>query len=86
MNNATKVSINNAKTWQLTKSLWKSLLQSGQALFSTLKLRSEGLVPSSGAQSAPQNSTYGSSTARLFLPRYALQPETRGRCAPRFAH
>ena len=53
MNNATKVSMNNAKTWQLTKSLWKSLLQSGQALFSTLKLRSEGLVPSSGALSRP---------------------------------
>lgn len=34
-----------------------------------LKLRSEGLVPSSGAQIAPQNSTCGSSTVRLFPPR-----------------
>ena len=38
------------------------------------------------AQSAPPNSTYGSSTARLFLPRLAPQSEIRGRSAPRFAH
>ena len=60
--------------------------KSGQALFTTLKLRSEGLVPSSGAQSAPPNSTYGSSTARLFPTRRALRTETCGRSAPRFAH
>lgn len=47
----------------------KEKIESGQALFTTLKLRSEGLAPSSVAQSAPPNSTYGSSTARLFLPR-----------------
>ena len=44
---------------------------SGQALFTALKLRSEGLVPSSGARCAPANSTPGSSTARLFPPGYA---------------
>ena len=60
--------------------------KSGQALFTALKLRSEGLVPSSGAQSAPANSTCGSSTARLFPPRRALRSETCGRSAPRFAH
>ncbi len=43
--------------------------ESGQSQFATLKLRSLALVPSSGAQSAPSNSTYGSSTVRLFLPR-----------------
>ena len=43
--------------------------KSGQALFTTLKLRSEGLVPSSRAQSAPANSTCGSSTVRHFPPR-----------------
>ena len=43
--------------------------KSGQSQFAPLKLRSLALVPSSGAQSAPTNSTYGSSTARLFLPR-----------------
>ncbi|MDY3833916.1 MAG: hypothetical protein SOZ87_02515 [Candidatus Cryptobacteroides sp.] len=42
--------------------------ESGQSQFATLKLRSLALVPSSGAQSAPTNSTYGSSTARLSLP------------------
>ena len=42
---------------------------SGQSQFAPLKLRSLALVPSSGAQSAPSNSTYGSSTARLFFPR-----------------
>ena len=42
--------------------------ESGQSQFAPLKLRSLALVPSSGAQSAPTNSTYGSSTARLFLP------------------
>ena len=44
---------------------------SGQALFTALKLRSEGLVPPSGARCAPANSTPGSSTARLFPPGYA---------------
>ena len=43
--------------------------ESGQSQFAPLKLRSLALVPSSGAQSAPTNSTYGSSTVRLFLPR-----------------
>ena len=41
----------------------------GQSQFAPLKLRSLALVPSSGARCAPANSTYGSSTARLFLPR-----------------
>ena len=44
---------------------------SGQSQFATLKLRSLALVPSSGAQSVPSNSTPGSSTARLFPPGYA---------------
>ena len=39
--------------------------KSGQALFPTLKLRSEGLVPSSGAQSAPPNSTCDTFTFKL---------------------
>ena len=43
--------------------------KSGQSQFAPLKLRSLALVPSSGAQSAPPNSTSGSSTARLFPPR-----------------
>lgn len=43
--------------------------ESGQSQFAPLKLRSLALVPSSGAQSAPSNSTPGSSTVRLFLPR-----------------
>ena len=43
--------------------------KSGQSQFAPLKLRSLALVPSSGARSAPSNSTYGSSTARLFPPR-----------------
>jgi len=43
----------------------------GQSQFATLKFRSLALVPSSGAQSAPPNSTCASSTARLFLPGYA---------------
>lgn len=43
--------------------------ESGQSQFAPLKLRSLALVPSSGAQCAPTNSTYGSSTVRLFLPR-----------------
>ena len=43
--------------------------ESGQSQFAPLKLRSLALVPSSGAQSAPTNSTYGSSTVRLVLPR-----------------
>ena len=47
--------------------------ESGQSQFAPLKLRSLALVPSSGAQSAPSNSTNGSFTVRLFLPR---------RCAP----
>ena len=47
--------------------------ESGQSQFASLKLRSLALVPSSGAQSAPSNSTPGNSTVRLFLPR---------RCAP----
>lgn len=42
--------------------------KSGHSQFATLKLRSLTVVPSSGAQSAPTNSTCGSSTARLFLP------------------
>lgn len=41
--------------------------ESGQSQFAPLKLRSLALVPSSGAQSAPTNSTYGSSTVRLAL-------------------
>ncbi len=44
------------------------------------------MVPYSGAQSAPANSTCGSSTARLFPTRRALRSETCGRSAPRFAH
>ena len=44
-------------------------MESGQSQFAPLKLLSLALVPSSGAQSAPPNSTSGSSTARLFLPR-----------------
>ncbi len=60
--------------------------KSGQALFTAQKLRSEGLVTSSGAQSAPPNSTSGSYTARLFPPRLALRSETCGRSALRFAH
>ena len=60
--------------------------KSGQALFTALKLRLEGLVPSSGARCAPANSTYGSSTARLFPTRRALRSETCGRSAPGFAH
>lgn len=47
--------------------------QSGQSQFAPLKLRSIALVPSSGAQSAPTNSTYGSSTARIFPPGSATQ-------------
>ena len=43
--------------------------ESGQSQFAALKLRSLALVPSSGAQSAPVNSTPGSSTASLFPPR-----------------
>ena len=43
--------------------------KSGHCQFAPLKLRSLTVVPSSGAQSAPSNFTYGSSTARLFLPR-----------------
>ena len=43
--------------------------ESGQSQFAPLKLRSLALVPSSGAQSAPSNSTDGSFTVRLFLPR-----------------
>lgn len=43
----------------------------GQSQFATLKFRSLALVPSSGAQSAPPNSTCASSTARLFFPGYA---------------
>lgn len=43
--------------------------ESGQSQFAPLKLRSLALVTSSGAQSAPPNFTYGSSTVRLFLPR-----------------
>ncbi len=42
--------------------------ESGQSQFAPLKLRSLALVPSSGAQSAPTDSTYGSSTVRLVLP------------------
>lgn len=43
--------------------------ESGQSQFAPLQLRSLALVTSSGAQSAPPNFTYGSSTVRLFLPR-----------------
>ena len=57
-------------------------IESGQSQFATLKLRSLALVPSSGARCAPPNSTYGSSTARLFPPRRALRSETCGRSAP----
>lgn len=42
--------------------------ESGHSQFAPLKLRSLALVPTSGAQSAPTNSTCGSSTVRLFLP------------------
>ncbi len=42
--------------------------ESGHSQFAPLKLRSLTVVPSYGAQSAPSNSTCGSSTARLFLP------------------
>ena len=41
--------------------------ESGHSQFAPLKLRSLTVVPSSGAQSAPSNSTCGNSTARLFL-------------------
>ena len=58
-------------------------MESGQSQFAPLKLRSLALVPSSGARCAPSNSTYGSSTARLFPPRRALRSETCGRSAPR---
>lgn len=52
--------------------------ESGQSQFAPLKLRSLALVPSSGAQSAPSNSTYGSSTVRLCLPRPGLAgPDAR---------
>ena len=61
-------------------------MESGQSQFAALKLRSLALVPSSGAQSTPANSTCGNSTARLFPPRRALRSETCGRSAPRFAH
>ena len=43
--------------------------ESGQSQFAPLKLHSLALVTSSGARCAPPNFTYGSSTARLFLPR-----------------
>ena len=42
--------------------------KSGHSQFAPLKLRSLTVVPSSGAQCAPSNFTYGSSTARLFPP------------------
>ena len=42
--------------------------KSGHSQFAPLKLRSLTVVPSSGAQSAPMNFTYGSFTASLFLP------------------
>ena len=58
----------------------------GQSQFAPLKLRSLALAPSSGARCAPPNSTYGSSTVRLFPMRRALRSETCGRSAPRFAH
>ena len=41
--------------------------ESGHSQFAPLKLRSLAVVTSSGAQCAPANSTYGSSTARLFV-------------------
>ena len=41
--------------------------ESGQSQFALLKRRSLALVPSFGAPCAPPNSTYGSSTARLFV-------------------
>ena len=44
-------------------------MESGQSQFAPLKLRSLALVSSSGAQSAPPNSIYGSLTTRLFPPR-----------------
>ena len=53
-------------------------MESGQSQFAALKRRSLALVPSSGARCAPTNSTYGSSTARLFPPRRALRSETCG--------
>ena len=44
--------------------------ENGQTLFTALKLRSEGLVPPSGALSRPSElHSYGCSTARLFPPR-----------------
>ena len=43
--------------------------KSGHSQFAPLKLRSLTVVPSSGARCAPSNFTYGSFTARLFLPR-----------------
>ena len=42
--------------------------KSGHSQFAPLKLRSLTVVPSSGAQCAPPNFTYGNFTARLFLP------------------
>ena len=43
--------------------------ESGQSQFAPLKLRSLALVTSSGHYRAPSNSTNGSFTVRLFLPR-----------------
>jgi len=43
------------------------LEKSGHSQFAPLKLRSLAVAPSSGARCAPANSTYGSSTARLFV-------------------
>ena len=44
-------------------------MESGQSQFAALKLRSLALVTPSRTQSATPNSTYGSSTAKLFIPR-----------------
>ena len=57
--------------------------ESGQSQFAPLKLRSLALVPSSGAQCAPTNSTYGSSTVRLFLPSALTRSSQRLTAVPR---
>ena len=57
--------------------------ESGQSQFAPLKLRSLALVPSSGAQCAPTNSTYGSSTVRLFLPSALKRSSQRLTAVPR---
>jgi hypothetical protein len=60
--------------------------QRGQAFFSALKLRSEGLVPSSWVQSVPPNSNCCNSIARLFPPRHGGLVRDCCRSASRFSN